>query len=58
MHEWAAVKGLQLKPVKSKIIVISRCRVDIPSPEAADIVFRYQGCLQRRTAVNHFKKEL
>jgi hypothetical protein len=30
LHEWAAANGLKLNPVKSQVIVISRCRVDIP----------------------------
>jgi hypothetical protein len=29
-HEWAAAIGLKLNPIKSQVIVISRCRVDIP----------------------------
>jgi hypothetical protein len=32
VHEWAAAKGLKLIPIKSHVIVISRCRVDIPPP--------------------------
>jgi hypothetical protein len=32
VHEWAAANGLKLNPRKSQVIVISRCRVDIPPP--------------------------
>jgi hypothetical protein len=32
VHEWAAANGLMLNPIKSQVIVISRCRVDIPLP--------------------------
>jgi hypothetical protein len=32
VHEWAAANGLKLNLIKNLIIVISRCRVDIPSP--------------------------
>jgi hypothetical protein len=30
VHEWMAANGLKL--IKSQVIVISRCRVDIPPP--------------------------
>jgi ribonucleases P/MRP protein subunit RPP40 len=30
VHEWAAANRLKLNPIKSQVIVISRCRVDIP----------------------------
>jgi hypothetical protein len=32
VHEWAAAYDLKLNPIKSQVIVISRCRVDIPPP--------------------------
>jgi hypothetical protein len=32
VHEWVAANGLKLNPIKSQVIVISRCRVDVPSP--------------------------
>jgi hypothetical protein len=32
VHEWAAANGLKMNPMKSQVIVISRCRVDIPHP--------------------------
>jgi hypothetical protein len=32
VHEWAAANGLKLNPIKVQVIVISRCRVDIPPP--------------------------
>jgi hypothetical protein len=32
VHEWAAANGFKLNPMKSQVIVISRCRVDIPPP--------------------------
>jgi hypothetical protein len=32
VHEWAAANGLKLNPIKSQVIVISRCRVNIPPP--------------------------
>jgi hypothetical protein len=32
VHEWAAANGLKLNPIKSQVIVISRCRVDFPPP--------------------------
>jgi hypothetical protein len=31
-HEWAAANGLNLNLIKSQVIVINRCRVDIPPP--------------------------
>jgi hypothetical protein len=37
VHEWAAANVLKLNPIKSHVIVISRCRVDILS-HAADMV--------------------
>jgi hypothetical protein len=30
VHEWATANGLDLNPMKSQVIVINRCRVDIP----------------------------
>jgi hypothetical protein len=30
MHEWVAANGFKLNPIKSQVIMISRCRVDIP----------------------------
>jgi hypothetical protein len=32
VHKWAATNGPKLNPIKSQVIVISRCRVDIPPP--------------------------
>jgi hypothetical protein len=32
VHQWVAANGLKLNPMKSQLIVISRCRVDIPPP--------------------------
>jgi hypothetical protein len=31
VDKWTAANGLKLNPIKSQVIVISRCRVDIPS---------------------------
>jgi hypothetical protein len=33
VHEWTTANGLKLNPIKSKVIVISRCRIDIPAPK-------------------------
>jgi ribonucleases P/MRP protein subunit RPP40 len=32
VHEWAAANSLKLNPIKSQVIVISRCRFDTPTP--------------------------
>jgi hypothetical protein len=32
VHEWLAVNGLKLNSIKIQVIVINRCRVDIPPP--------------------------
>jgi hypothetical protein len=32
VHEWAAANGLKLNPIKSQVVVISRCRVNFPPP--------------------------
>jgi hypothetical protein len=43
MHEWATANGLKLNPEKSQVILIHRCRADIP-PHILLIGFRlFQG---------------
>jgi hypothetical protein len=32
VNDWAAANGFKLNPIKSQVILISRCRVAIPSP--------------------------
>jgi hypothetical protein len=32
IHEWATANGLKLNPEKSQVILIHRCRADIPLP--------------------------
>jgi hypothetical protein len=32
VHEWAAANSPKLNPIKSQVIMISRCTVDIPPP--------------------------
>jgi hypothetical protein len=32
VHAWVAVNSLKLNPIKSQVIVITRCRVDILPP--------------------------
>jgi hypothetical protein len=32
VHQWVPANGLKLNPMKSQVILISRCRVDIPPP--------------------------
>jgi hypothetical protein len=31
VHEWASANGLKLNPKKSQVMLICRCRVDIPA---------------------------
>jgi hypothetical protein len=32
IHEWETANGLKLNPEKSQVILIHRCRADIPPP--------------------------
>jgi hypothetical protein len=67
VHEWAAANGLKLNRMKSQVIVVSRCKVDIPTPtllRASDDIkvvpkFINLGLVlnERLTATDHFKKE-
>jgi hypothetical protein len=36
VHEWAAANDFKLNPMKSQVIVIIRCKVDIPPPTLQD----------------------
>jgi hypothetical protein len=66
VHEWAAVIGLKLNPMKSQAIVISRCRVDIQPPtlligsDVIKVVHKVNNLgyvlNERPTATDHFKK--
>jgi hypothetical protein len=66
VHEWAAANGIKLNPIKSQVIVISRCRVDIPPPtlligsgvikdvpKVNNLGFVFN---ERLTTTDHFKK--
>jgi hypothetical protein len=66
LYEWMAANGLKLNPIKSQVIVISRCRVDIPPltlligsdvikvvPKVNNLGFVLD---ERLTATDHFKK--
>jgi hypothetical protein len=60
VHEWAAANGLQLNPMKSLVIVISRCMVDIPPPtlligsDVIKVVPKVNN--ENLMATDHFKK--
>jgi hypothetical protein len=64
--EWAAANGLKLNPIKNQVVVISRCRVDIPPPMlliGSDVIkvvpkVNNLGFVlnERLTATDHFKK--
>jgi hypothetical protein len=66
VHEWAAANGLKLNPIKSHVIVISCCRVDIPpltlliGSDVIKVVLKANnlGFVQneRFTTTDHFKK--
>jgi hypothetical protein len=66
VHEWAAANGLKLNPINSQVIVINRCRVNIPPPTlliGSDVikvvpkVSNLGFVLNKRlTAIDHFKK--
>jgi hypothetical protein len=66
VYEWAAANGFKLNPIKSQVIVISRCRVDIPPPMlliGSDVIkvvpkVNNLGFVlnERLTATDHFKK--
>jgi hypothetical protein len=62
VHEWAAVNGLKLNAMKSQLIVISSCRVDVPPPTlliGSDVIkVNNLGYVwnERPTATDHFKK--
>jgi hypothetical protein len=66
VHEWAAANGLKLNPIMSQVIVISRCRFDIPPPTlliGSDVIkvvpkVNNLGFVlnERLTATDHFKK--
>jgi hypothetical protein len=55
VHEWAATNDLKLNPIKSQVIVISRCRVDIP-PLTLLIGSDVIKVNERLTITDHFKK--
>jgi hypothetical protein len=40
VHEWLAANGLKLNPMKSQVIVICRCRVDILPPKVIKVVLK------------------
>jgi hypothetical protein len=60
VHEWAAANGLQLNAMKSQLLVISRCRVDIPPPTlliGSDVIKVVPKVTNEGlTATDHFKK--
>jgi hypothetical protein len=66
IHEWATANGLKLNPEKSQVILIHRCRADIPPPTllvGANVVkvvpkVRNLGFVlnERLTATDHFRE--
>jgi hypothetical protein len=65
VHEWATANGLKLNPIKSQVLVISRCRVDIPpttlliGSDVIKVVPKVNNLgfdLNERLTANHFKK--
>jgi hypothetical protein len=66
IHEWATANGLKLNPEKSQVILIHRCRADIPPPTlliGANVVkvvskVRNLGFVLNEglTATDHFRK--
>jgi hypothetical protein len=66
VHEWVGANGLKLNPTKSQVIVISRCRVNIPPPTLligsvfSKVVPKVNNLgfvlNERLTATDHFKK--
>jgi hypothetical protein len=65
VHEWATANGLKLNSMKSQVIVISRCSVDIPPPtlligsDVIKVVSKVNNLSfvlnERLTATDHFK---
>jgi hypothetical protein len=65
VHEWATANGLKLNPIKSQVIVINRCRADIPPPtlqigsDVIKVVSKVNNLgfvlNERLTATDHFK---
>jgi hypothetical protein len=66
IHEWAMVNGLKLNSKKSLVILIHRCRADIPLPTllmdavVIKVVSRVRNLgfvlNERLTATNHLRK--
>jgi hypothetical protein len=65
VHEWSAANGLKLNLIKSQVIVISRCRVDIPLPtllmgsDVIKVVLKVNNLVfvlnERLSATDYFK---
>jgi hypothetical protein len=65
-HEWATANGLKLNPEKSQVILIHRCRADIPPPTLliGDNVVKVAARVrnlgfvmdERLSATDHFRK--
>jgi hypothetical protein len=66
IHEWETANGLKLNPEKSQVILIHRCRADIPPPilliggNVVKVVSRVRNLgfvlNERLTATDHFRK--
>jgi hypothetical protein len=66
IHEWATANGLNLNPEKSQVILIHRCRADIPPPtlliganvdKVVPTVRNFEFVLNERLATtDHFRK--
>jgi hypothetical protein len=66
VHEWAAANSLKLNPIRIQVIVISRCKVDIPPPtlligsDVIKVVLKVNNLgfvlNERLTATDHLKK--
>jgi hypothetical protein len=66
IHEWATANGLKLNAEKSQVILIHRCRADIPPPtlligaNVVKVVPRVRNLEfdlnERLTATDHFRK--
>jgi hypothetical protein len=65
IHEWAMANGLKVNPEKSQVILIHRCRADIPPPtllgdNVVKVVSRVRNLgfvlNERLTGTDHFRK--
>jgi hypothetical protein len=66
IHKWVMANGLKMNPEKSQVILIHRCRADIPPPTlliGANVVKVFPRLRNlvfvlndRLTATDHFRK--